>query len=385
MTTFNKMKILVTQSGFKHSLGLMRHLAQLGHEVYGLAPPTATRRFIARQSRYPKAIYPLDQNSEAEFVRQLIDLQAKAQFDVLIPVGFPVTEFVSRYADALLAHIKFVATPIQQLELAEDKLRVAQRCQELGVPSPQTLQVQSLDALSSIAQQITYPIVIKGRKESAKGIVDYAHSADELVVKFGTMCQKFELTDPTQHPILQEYVAGHGAGFFALYDHGEIKRMFMHRRIREYPPSGGPSCCAESFYDERLLDTGKRLLDGLKWHGIAMVECRFDPVENNYKVIEINPKFWGSLELALAAGADFVSDYVKLATGQSLTYNDAYKNIRFQWVLDGDLSHAIKRKEARGAFLKDLINPKVQKDIRLDDVRVTLLKMLLFIMNLRHL
>ena len=212
MTTFNKMKILVTQSGFKHSLGLMRHLAQLGHEVYGLAPPTATRRFIARQSRYPKAIYPLDQNSEAEFVRQLIDLQAKAQFDVLIPVGFPVTEFVSRYADALLAHIKFVATPIQQLELAEDKLRVAQRCQELGVPSPQTLQVQSLDALSSIAQQITYPIVIKGRKESAKGIVDYAHSADELVGKFGTMCQKFELTDPTQHPILQEYVAGHGAG-----------------------------------------------------------------------------------------------------------------------------------------------------------------------------
>lgn len=377
------MKILVTQSGFKHSLGLMRHLSRLGHEVYGLAPPTATRRFIARQSRYPKCIYPLEQNNDSDFVSQLIALQRKEKFDVLIPVGFPVTEFVSRHADVLLTHIPFVATPIEQLELAEDKFAVSQYCKTLNVPSPTTWQVK-LSELAEIAQALTYPIVIKGRKESAKGIVDYAHTPDELISKFEQMCRRFALSQPHQLPILQTYVAGHGAGFFAVYDRGEIKRMFMHRRIREYPPTGGPSCCAESFYDERLFDTGKRLLDGLKWHGIAMVECKFDPTDNTYKVIEINPKFWGSLELALAAGADFASDYVKLATGQPLNFADTYVPTRFQWLLDGDILHALKRKEARSAFFKDLLNPKVHKDIRWDDPWVTFSKSVLLLLSMRR-
>ena len=79
----------------------------------------------------------------------------------------------------------------------------------------------------------------------------------------------------------------------------------MHRRIRERLVMGGPSTCAESVYDSKLLDYGLRVLKNLKWHGVAMVEFKKDSIDGEFKLMEINPKFWGSLDLAIASGVDF--------------------------------------------------------------------------------
>jgi predicted ATP-grasp superfamily ATP-dependent carboligase len=47
--------------------------------------------------------------------------------------------------------------------------------------------------------------------------------------------------------LIQEFIKGAGFGFFALMNHGAPLRMFMHQRIREYPPSGGRSTAARFF------------------------------------------------------------------------------------------------------------------------------------------
>ena len=56
----------------------------------------------------------------------------------------------------------------------------------------------------------------------------------------------------------------------------------MHRRIREYPSSGGPSTCAESYFDEKMLEYGKKILDHLKWDGVAMIEFKKDDSSGTY-------------------------------------------------------------------------------------------------------
>ncbi len=373
------LKILVTQSSFKHSLGVIRHLSKQGHSLYGSVDKTIGQYIVARCSRFPKSIYFINQTDCEFFTKELLELQKKHRFDAILPIGFPVTEFVSQKADFLLSKLRFVATPYQQLKISEDKLAVARIAESLYVPAPTTYQVEDINQLANIAESLPYPIVLKSRSESAKGMVDYAQNSDELIRKYHLMCNKFQLTSSDKLPILQEYIPGYGCGFFALYDHGEIKRIFMHRRIREYPISGGPSCCAESFYDKGLQDTGQRLLDGMKWHGIAMVECRYDNRDGLFKVIEINPKFWGSLELALAAGADFANDYVQLALGAKLTFNNSYQHIRYQWPLDGDILHAIKKPTARKSVIMDLFNPKVYKNIYLTDPLVVVAKILLML------
>ena len=105
--------------------------------------------------------------------------------------------------------------------------------------------------------------------------------------------------------VLQEYIPGHGCGLFATYQNGACKRVFMHRRVREYPATGGVSSCAESFYDARLEFYGTRMLDALHWHGVAMVEFRRDARDGEYKLMEINPKFSPAVQgLASLEGAN---------------------------------------------------------------------------------
>jgi predicted ATP-grasp superfamily ATP-dependent carboligase len=108
------------------------------------------------------------------------------------------------------------------------------------------------------------------------------------------------------YPIIQEYIEGKGFGFFALYDRQRnLKARFCHKRLREYPARGGPSSCCEAVFDPELVRRGRRLLESLEWIGLAMVEFKFDEARKEYTVIEVNPRYWGSLPLAVQSGVNF--------------------------------------------------------------------------------
>jgi protein tyrosine phosphatase (PTP) superfamily phosphohydrolase (DUF442 family) len=142
----------------------------------------------------------------------------------------------------------------------------------------------------------------------------------------------------------------------------------MHRRIRETPPTGGVSCCAISIYESDLLAIGKRLLDALVWHGVAMVEFKRERSTGDLYLMEINPKFWGSLDLAIASGVDFPVLDVSMAIGEEIPYSNDYKiGIKFHWPLDGEINHIRSNPKAIIPVLVDSINPRVKSNLRVDD------------------
>ncbi len=144
----------------------------------------------------------------------------------------------------------------------------------------------------------------------------------------------------------------------------------MHHRIREYPVTGGASVCAESFYEEELKGLGMKLLDHLKWEGVAMVEFKKDNKDGKYKLMEINPKLWGSLELAITAGVHFPELLVE-ASEERLEFREStYDKSTFQWLLNGELFHFIERPGAFFRILRSLLISK--KDFRWDDIKPNL-------------
>ena len=158
---------------------------------------------------------------------------------------------------------------------------------------------------------------------------------------------------------MQEYVKGDGYGFFAYYEEGSCKRIFMHKRIREFPASGGASVCAEAFYDKALLNYGKKLLDALKWNGVAMVEFKLDSITGEFKLLEINPKFWGSLDLSLVSGVNFPYFLVQRAKGEVVAQNYTFNSHkRFQWLINGELYHCIDRPKSILQVFKSLFCSK---------------------------
>jgi predicted ATP-grasp superfamily ATP-dependent carboligase len=229
----------------------------------------------------------------------------------------------------------------------QNSVAVAER---LGIPVPQTY--------SDPTTVTRFPVVVK--KNVGAGAVRYVNDAAELA-----------RTDTTDS-LVQEYVPGTGYGFFALFDHGRERAIFMHRRLREYPVTGGASTAAESFYDEELRDLGLRLLRGLDWHGVAMVEFKKDERDAIYKLMEVNAKFWGSLDLAIVAGVDFPWLAVQLALGKlDEDVTDYAVGLRFRWAFD-DLMHLAARPSSFSEIVQD-IRSGVENDILLSDPKPALL------------
>jgi hypothetical protein len=131
-------------------------------------------------------------------------------------------------------------------------------------------------------------------------------------------------------------------------------------------------------YDERLREHGLTLLRALGWHGVAMAEFKRDDRDGEYKLIEINPKFWGSLDLSVAAGVDFPWLAVRLALGDDLPLVVDYEvGLRFRWIFD-DLLHLLARPKSVGAIARDVASRSVRSDLDLHDLRPTAVDSLRF-------
>ena len=79
------------------------------------------------------------------------------------------------------------------------------------------------------------------------------------------------------------------------------------------PISGGMSVAAKSIFDKNLQKIGEKIVKKIKWTGLIMLEFKYHA--NKYYLIEINPKFWGSLDLAIASNVDFPNKLVSYANG----------------------------------------------------------------------
>lgn len=91
--------------------------------------------------------------------------------------------------------------------------------------------------------------------------------------------------------------------------------------------------------DPILQGYSDQLLQSAKWTGVAMIEFRVTP-EGKPFLMEINPRFWGSLQLSVDSGADFPSMLVDLYVGKQISPKSYRVGQRLRWYL-GDLDRTI--------------------------------------------
>ena len=113
---------------------------------------------------------------------------------------------------------------------------------------------------------------------------------------------------------------------------------FTHKRLREYPVSGGPSTLRVSVIRQDLEEYTKMIMDALSWHGVAMVEFLVSSRNNIPYFMEINPRYWGSLRLPIVSGIDFPYYHYLMARSENFNKMVRYKTgIKARWLLFGDI------------------------------------------------
>jgi len=344
------MKVLVTDGDQKHALAAVRALGRAN--VYVCAGATTERAlsFLSRHCQQ-KVVYPDPTKSEKGFVQFLNEYTRREKIDVFLPLGYDANVVTSKYKATISKCVHVAIADYDQMLIASDKARTTVLAESMGLKVPKTY--------NTIEQIENYPVVVKGRKGT--GSVKYVNSPEEL--------RGLELCNV----IIQEYIPGEGYGFYGLFCHGKPRAIFMHKRRRQFPITGGASTAAESYYDERLKEQGIRLLGELIWHGVAMVEMKRDERDGEYKLMEINPKFWGSLDLSIQAGVNFPYLAAKMALHGDVDPVMEYdRKTKFCWPFPQDLLHLFARPRSGWQIFADLFDPNMKTNISWQDIRPNL-------------
>jgi predicted ATP-grasp superfamily ATP-dependent carboligase len=369
-------KVLVTDADALHSLCIVRSLGSKGMKVsLGSLRRIFSLSFYSKFCR-ERIIYP-SPGQVAEFVDFMVDQVRRKNFDIFLPVRSTVTPLIAEHADRFKPYVNFLLPSAESMRVANNKELTFRFAEKIGIPVPKTVYPQTFSEIEKEAGSFRYPVVTKTAFGSGSRGLAYHNSKDELL-KYAERNLKGESGPVKNRWIVQEYIQGPGCGFFSIFDRGEPKAMFMHRRIREYPVTGGPSVLAASYYHPRLKELGLKLLKALNWNSVAMVEFKLDVRDNEFKLMEVNPRFWGSLNLPVACGVDFPYYYCLLSMKQDFKPVFKYREgIKFRWLFPGDFMHLLASYGLCREFYTDFFDPRVKYDISLSDIKPNLIELFL--------
>jgi predicted ATP-grasp superfamily ATP-dependent carboligase len=286
----------------------------------------------------------------SSFAASIVALLGRLQADVLIPISEPSLLTLL----PLRAALSGVLLPFPEdatFRSMCDKQAVLSRAAALGIQVPS--QVTLTDPAFPPPDPIEFPLALK----PARSVVE--RDGRRLRVGVGYAASERELRerlssfDPAAFPVLaQQRINGPGIGVFLLRWRGVILAAFAHRRIREKPPSGGVSVYRESTtLPAGLLQASCDLLESFDWSGVAMIEYKLDAGTGTPYLMEVNGRFWGSLQLAIDAGVDFPVLLLNAAVGTPAPPVLSWRlGIRSRWWW-GDVDQLLTRLRHSAAHL----------------------------------
>jgi predicted ATP-grasp superfamily ATP-dependent carboligase len=286
-------------------LAVIRDLGRRGVPVHAVG---RQRHSIGLASRYVTGRHQAPPERE----RMLPWLQALLR-DTGAPFIMAISESDLRWLDhhrSALAPARPLTPTAAQLDAVLDKARTLKAAADLGIQCPQTWHPDSADI---IPPDVQYPVVLKWsdpiaispRLEAAGLPMHKAEFASDKAA-LQRILQRYRPL--STYPMVQTYIRGGGFGHLIFMSQGEPLLRFQHQRLHEWPPEGGASTLCRSLPPDtmpELMGRSIALLRALAWEGPAMVEYRGQLGTDDPMLMEINGRFWGSLPLAVAAGAPF--------------------------------------------------------------------------------
>jgi len=337
-------EVFITDGHWRKSLAAVRALGRKGIKVtVGESTCLATAAFSRHCHR--SVVYPSPHYRPSEFIDFLLKALSRISYQMLLPMEDETLHLISRYHAEFSRLTYLPIVSFEKLSFAQRKDKILQMAEKHGIPIPKTWYIDDISQINKLKNSLPYPIVIKPKKSSGAVGICYSKQPGDLMEQYLSVHQRFP------YPLIQELIPQEGPGYgasFLLDERGRVKASFVHKRLREYPVTGGASTLRESVRRDDIRDMAQVLLNALNWFGVGMVEFKVDPRDNIPKLMEVNPRFWGSLSLAVQAGVNFPYLLYRMSRGESFKPVEHYQiGKRCRWLLPGDILHFIYNPKRR--------------------------------------
>lgn len=346
-TSEDRRVVVVTDGEQRSALAVARSLGAAGHAVHVTSRDGAS---VAGASRWARADHALPDalTEPAAFAAALSDLARRVGADLVLPMTEPAVLAVLA-APAAFADVVVPLPSLEQFRRISDKPLLLETARDVGIAVPRQWLLERREDWEALdATTLPYPLVLK----PGRSVGEAAGRREKLGVRHAATAEQAAIVvrdfpDAAFPLLVQQRIVGPGVGIFLLRWDGEIRARFAHRRLREKPPAGGVSVYRESVpADPELLRRSEALLERFDWQGVAMIEFKLDAATGQPYAMEVNGRFWGSLQLAIDAGVDFPRLLCENALGRPALGPAEWRAVRSRWEW-GEVDHILAR--LRGA------------------------------------
>ncbi len=300
---------IITYGRGWQSLAATRSLGQRGIRVITGDEIALTP---ASFSKYSKADfrYPSPTHEPEKFLDRLEEVILKHKPEdpstpyVLMPIH-KETYLIAEHRERFEPHITIPVSTIEAILKVHNKGTLAAFAQELDLPIPKTILPKNREDLETQLQDLNFPVFIKLR-ESAAGVgIKRVKTPEELLETFDEFVSHFKLAS-ADYPIVQEGVPGEDYCVTTLFDQGKLIACMTYHNLRQFPAEAGAGVIRETVDVPAMEKTAAEILGPLNWHGVAELDFRWTGNEEEApQLIEVNPRFWGGLNQAIASGWDY--------------------------------------------------------------------------------
>jgi len=378
--------VLVTDGHFRKTLAVVRSLGRKGVRV------TVGERTFLNTSFFSKycakrLVYPSPRQFPDQFIEFLLKEIKRNHYDCLFPMEEETLLLLARHRTEISGYARLLIPDLEKIDFVRDKGNLIRFAEAHGIPTPKTFysfpsQGEGISRTPTLSPRfrvataggrgegegvslssIPIPAVIKPRISSGSFGIVYVKKREDLRSSYQSVHERYPF------PLIQEWIPDGGGtfGMAALFDEAsKIKAAFVHEKLRMYPVQGGPSTLREGVEHPQIMKLGFSLFESLNWAGVGMAEFKVDPRDEVPKLMELNPRFWGSLQLAIVSGVDFPYLMLRMAREESFEPVLHYTvGKRCRWLLLGDILHFLgnpDRFHLRPSFF-DFSDPNTSYDI----------------------
>jgi predicted ATP-grasp superfamily ATP-dependent carboligase len=358
-------------------LAVARSLGRRGIPVWGFDDDP---KRIGFSSRFCKGMVCPAPVSEEDALAEFLLLRGRGAGGrpILFPTSDEFLLAVSSQRERL--------SPVYSLPLADrdvilamnDKRRFHELTKRFGVPSPRTYFPRDLQDLERIAEEVSYPCILKP-------IYSFLYSGRFVKVVRATsrkdlLDQYAEIFSSRNDAIVQEVIAGPDDQQYAvgsyLNGNSEAIAVFISRKIRQRPAGFGIGTFYESCDNPVLQQRSLSFLQGVGYRGLSEIEYKRDSRDGEYKIIEVNTRPWIQVSHAYRLGIDFPYLAYRELAGEDVTPVEAERRC-VKWIHFGeDLSTVLGRNGylasgewRRGDWLRSLRGDKTYAVFARDDMK----------------
>jgi predicted ATP-grasp superfamily ATP-dependent carboligase len=327
-------RVLVTDGTARAVVAACRGLGRAG---YRPSVTAAHHPAAAQWSRYCKRRFstPDPRQHPEHFIDRLEQILRDEPHELLLASSDAALLAVSEHRVRIEPHAATGLPPHDAVKRALDKDAVGHGAEAVGLAPPKSVRCDSVDEVPAAVAETGLPAVIKPGRSFEPVAARYSRlvivrELDEAILA--------EAAAAVQTPlIVQQFVDGPIVSVGGVVARGRLRALAVSRYFRTWPPAAGNAAASETIEPpSRLGERVESLVQMLGWEGIFEVELV--EIGDRLAVLDFNPRPYGSMTLAIRAGANLPAIWADSVLGRDGPYVEARAGMRYRWE-DAELFH----------------------------------------------